>query len=867
MKLTHLFNLLLALALLLAVASTSYTIEPRPDTSAAFSPQAESIAENNWQVECVDCPRRFGRMTDRSLHLDHVGRPHIAYGSDHLYYAWHDGTQWHYETVDPAPGMGLAASLALDEWNQPHISYHDSLNNALMYARRDGMTWQIETVDSKGHEGTGISLALDRTSRPHIGYLGDNDTLKYAWHNGITWQIETVDQVGSTDAFNASLALDGLGRPHISYYDGDEHDLKYAWRDGQVWQIETVDSAGLVGTDSSLALDVAGQPYISYFDWGNSDLKYARRDGTDWQIETVDSQGYVGAHTSLALDGLGRPHVSYYDWGNKDLKHAWSDGQVWRIETVNSGGDVGTYTSLALDGENRPHISYYDRDHDTLKLAQHTGTSWQVETVDGARDIGTYTSLALDGSDRPHISYCLHSSNSDTCEELKYARHDGTNWQTETVDDAGHVGAHNSLALDGTNQPHISYYDSADSDLKYARRDGTGWHVETVDSAENVGQYTSLALDGSDHPHISYYSGYPNHDLKYAWYDGVAWHIETVDHVGSVGAYTSLALDEEGRPHISYFDNTNDDLKYARHDGAAWHIETVTSEGHAGTNPSLALDKAGQPHISYFDGYPNCELKIAFLTPPTGTGSLGEASWQVKTVPASGGCSESYLGRSSLALDGFGRPHLTYCLYETDTYTCRDLQYVWCDGKGWHVETVPTDRASTVGRYTSMALDRSSRPHISYQGTTNGDLKYTWRIPTLLDLDKQVSPSDNLHNNDTLTYTLTLLGPGLDVYLWDPLPPHVYYVPGSLSGSLSLPPVYSPTLHAIIWQGTLPTDSVQVIGFQVTPGITGTVGSLSLALPIINTAWLTDTQSGASVSATTIVNGWRTYLPVAIRND
>jgi hypothetical protein len=38
-------------------------------------------------------------------------------------------------------------------------------------------------------------------------------------------------------------------------------------------------------------------------------------------------------------------------------------------------------------------------------------------------------------------------------------------------------------------------------------------------------------------------------------------------------------------------------------------------------------------------------------------------------------------------------------------------------------------------------------------------------------------------------------------------------------------------------------------------------------MPIVNTAWLTDTDSGFSVSATAIVNGWRAYLPLTVRND
>jgi hypothetical protein len=68
----------------------------------------------------------------------------------------------------------------------------------------------------------------------------------------------------------------------------------------------------------------------------------------------------------------------------------------------------------------------------------------------------------------------------------------------------------------------------------------------------------------------------------------------------------------------------------------------------------------------------------------------------------------------------------------------------------------------------------------------------------------------------------------------------------------------------IVWQGTLPTDTVQVVRFQVTPAISAS-GTLSLSPVIMNTAWLTDTVYGRGVSATTIVNGWHVYLSLMMR--
>ena len=39
---------------------------------------------------------------------------------------------------------------------------------------------------------------------------------------------------------------------------------------------------------------------------------------------------------------------------------------------------------------------------------------------------------------------------------------------------------------------------------RYARWDGSVWAIHRISSAWNVGAYSSLALDASDQPHVSY---------------------------------------------------------------------------------------------------------------------------------------------------------------------------------------------------------------------------------------------------------------------------------------------------------------------------------------------------------------------------
>ena len=129
-------------------------------------------------------------------------------------------------------------------------------------------------------------------------------------------------------------------------------------------------------------------------------------------------------------------HISYYDSTNGDLKYATNrdvtpgtgncQSTDFDCEPVDSAGDVGRYTSIVIDSSYNVHISYYDSTNGDLKYATNrdvtpgTGncqsTNFDCEPVDSTGDVGWNTSIAIDSSDNVHISY-RDTTNGD----LKYA--------------------------------------------------------------------------------------------------------------------------------------------------------------------------------------------------------------------------------------------------------------------------------------------------------------------------------------------------------------------------------------------------------------------------------------------------------------
>jgi len=321
------------------------------------------------------------------------------------------------------------------------------------------------------------------------------------------------------------------------------------------------DHGGGIGADfNAIAVDSNNKPHISFADWNSGNLYYTAKTNGTWTLEAVDDSMTVGSDedNSIAVDtnDNNKIHISYHDkWGNKGLRHAYTDSPFDLEYAQDTSGNIweGAHNSIAIGSDSTIHIAY---------LYRTISGPHEVRYVSGTSGSGPWTNVT-------------------------------------TIENLANGYGEISMALDGSNYPHISYYywgSGPEYDLKYAYKDGTGWHIETVEATANVGKYNSITLDSSGYPHISYYND-TSDDLKYAYKDGGGWHTETVDSTNDVGRYNSIARDSSNTIYIVYKDVTSDDFKYAYGSAGSWTTDVLTTEG--GNFSSIVVDNENKIHFSY----------------------------------------------------------------------------------------------------------------------------------------------------------------------------------------------------------------------------------------------------------------------------
>jgi hypothetical protein len=439
------------------------------------------------------------------------------------------------------------------------------------------------------------------------------------WSSPVT--IEATGNVGEAP----SIAVDGTGRVHVSYYDRTNSNLRYATAATSAGPFALANvlpnDASNIGLFSSIKTDAMNNVHVAWFNSTYQDLFYATKQATSsaWTAVPVDTQFNVGDYPSLVVDPSAGIRIAYHDLTNGDFKYIErTAGGLWVNQTLDATGNVGQFNSIAIDSTDRLHVAYYDVTNGNLKyLSKPNGGAWDAPIiVEATNNVGQYTSIAVDGQGGVHIAY--HDV---TSGDLKYA-YKANNMAfsaPQTLDATNVTGLYTSIAVDSTGRVHIAYQDSTTDDLRYITRPGGSSSFAlpvTIESTGLVGLFTSIAVNPANDVTITHFDD-TNKDLRMAQKASGASSFTTslVQGAGNSGSYSQVRYAPNGTLHIAFslivpvtIGTTTyqyADLRLAEKSTSASAFTFTTVDGvntaNAGTFIGLAAGANNIMSVTYYD--------------------------------------------------------------------------------------------------------------------------------------------------------------------------------------------------------------------------------------------------------------------------
>jgi hypothetical protein len=279
----------------------------------------ESCSIAAYTIDSGNPNYKYYRGLYTSVKYDSNFKPHIAYYKhgdyiqDGLVYAHYvgDGSgncgkgnvagDWQCDEIIQGEGVGMYASLDIDQYDNPVIAYYDSEWGYPYVAKYVGTggncgpinNWYCRSVHQLNKDtGRYVSMYLDNDNKIHLAYYNStDDTLEYAkeeevtevgncGYNGVTgkfeWQCDWIDDMGtSLKPMGIDIAEDKLGLPVIAYQDATDirapAALKLARPDYAFFKTPGVPNCGPMDL-----VDIYHTWYCNLIDGGGADLDEAR---------------------------------------------------------------------------------------------------------------------------------------------------------------------------------------------------------------------------------------------------------------------------------------------------------------------------------------------------------------------------------------------------------------------------------------------------------------------------------------------------------------------------------------------------------------------------------------------------------------
>ena len=507
-------------------------------------------------------------------------------------------------------------------------------------------------------------------------------------------------------------------------------------------------------------------------------LQYHTNESGSWVNETItNTLSDEGHDPAMAMDGDGNLHVVYYcDDGCSDLRMSSRINGVWQNETVASTLNIGNDPDITIDSQGTIHIVSQYLNNKRIYLHSGTPGSWTEQTgLSGGN--AHYPVVSVDSNDAVHISY--HFGN--TQKDVMYMTNASGSWSTASMIE-GYGGWGSEMAIDDNDDIFIAnlavgiwnelqlttvkgsgqgltvrpIYDISPmlpDGLTMNWRNGTVSGTPTEALANTTFTVTVTALGTTTTSAFTLFiTGAPG-AIAYSDISGTKGTAITpvtpaITTNGTTGSVTSWAIS----PALP------SGLSFGTSNGTIWGTPTVVvsgevfaiwannSVGSKSTTVNITVNDEA-PDISYNPDWFVLTNNTAMSPTATPTNSGGAIP---STAIDSTGNSGAY---TSIAIDSYGFRHISY--QDTTNY---DLKYATDKTGSW--VTVSVDTIGFVGDTTSIAIDSNDVVHISYVENYD-DLKYAtcssgcttasnWDIVFVDTTDSMSMTSIAIDSNDAL---------------------------------------------------------------------------------------------------------------------
>lgn len=274
-----------------------------------------------------------------------------------------------------SPGSASGLAIAADTDGNLHVVWSDS--NGLWYATNAGGGFVVDQV-TRGGSVSGASIAVDDSGNPWAAYYTsglDGSTVRAATVESGLWTTITLPGVASAEACatcRTAIGVGAGGSPMVAYTDGG--------RSVSVAEPETgaTQAVGDGGQGLSMAVDGEGNPHLSYYAGGK--VVVARSAGGVWQTTDVadvssETPSSEGAATSLDVDEEGATYVAWRDEGSDSVVLASNEGGEFQpIETGDTQDGLSPSLAVTSDGAS-VFVAWYDSVEQNLAMGTYGDVS------------------------------------------------------------------------------------------------------------------------------------------------------------------------------------------------------------------------------------------------------------------------------------------------------------------------------------------------------------------------------------------------------------------------------------------------------------------------------------------------------------